>query len=87
MKLPVKDPVTIPWMSQREIPAIKAVLSAWRKARKDPLFVSVARDAASKFRDPRLVAESAANIAAAKRDIIAAIDERLRKEAHDDKRD
>ena len=22
MKLPVKDPVTIPWMSQREIPAI-----------------------------------------------------------------
>ena len=35
MKLPVKDRETIPWMSKREIPAIKAALSAWRKMRKD----------------------------------------------------
>jgi len=35
MKLPVKDTTTIPWMSQREIQAIKAVLSAWRERRRD----------------------------------------------------
>lgn len=38
MNLPVKDDVTIPWMSPREIPAIKFVLQAWRKARKDSGF-------------------------------------------------
>jgi len=38
MNIPVKDDVTIPWMSTREIPAIKFVLQAWRKARKDSGF-------------------------------------------------
>ena len=35
MNPPVKDSVTIPWMSEQEIPAIKLVLSAWRKLRKN----------------------------------------------------
>jgi hypothetical protein len=80
MKLPCKDPVTVPWMSQREIPAIKAVLSAWRKARRDPVFRAAER-AQPPFTDPQLIADTAARIAAGKLDIIAAIDERLRKEA------
>lgn len=35
MRLPVKDRTTTPWISEREIPAVKIVLSAWRKLRKD----------------------------------------------------
>lgn len=44
MKIPVKDEVTIPWMSTREIPAVKLMLSAWRKMRKDKYQVSMIRD-------------------------------------------
>ena len=35
MKLPVKDRDTVPWISPAEIPAVKIMLSAWRKLRKD----------------------------------------------------
>ena len=35
IKFPIKDCDTIPWMTRREIPVIKAVLSAWRAMRKD----------------------------------------------------
>ena len=35
MRLPVKERKTTPWISEREIPAVKIVLSAWRKLRKD----------------------------------------------------
>ena len=35
MKLPVKDWRTQPYISEREIPAVKAALSAWRKLRRD----------------------------------------------------
>ena len=35
MRLPVKDRVTAPYMTEREIPAVKAALSAWRKLRRD----------------------------------------------------
>lgn len=31
---PVKDSVTVPWMTEQEIPAIKLILSRWRKLRK-----------------------------------------------------
>lgn len=47
IKLPVKDPDTVPWMSRREIPAIKAALSAWRKLRKDKTLVEGAKNIAS----------------------------------------
>ena len=36
MRIQVKDEVTIPWISTREIPAVKLMLSAWRKLRRDP---------------------------------------------------
>lgn len=35
MEPPVKDRDTIPWIDPAEIPAVKIMLSAWRKLRKD----------------------------------------------------
>ena len=35
MQAPVKDRKTVPWMSSTEIPAVKLVLSEWRKMRRD----------------------------------------------------
>ncbi len=58
IKLPVKDRDTIPWMSQREIPAIKAILSAWRKLRKDKVLVEGAKNIAS-FGDKNCAERSA----------------------------
>ena len=34
MKASVKDRKTVPWMSSAEIPAVKLVLSEWRKLRR-----------------------------------------------------
>ena len=34
IKFPIKDTKTIPWMSEREIPVVKAILSAWREKRR-----------------------------------------------------
>ena len=85
MKLPCKDPVTIPWMSQREIPAIKAVLSAWRKLREDDegsveinrrFAASLVSEASAAAR-----AEMTAHTVADMLEELAAIDERPRKEA------
>ena len=83
IKLPVKDPTTIPWMSPREIPAIKAVLSAWRALRKDKTLVEGAKNIAS-FGDKdcaERTAERTAESVAWSMECIAALDERLRKEA------
>ncbi len=85
IKLPVKDPVTIPWMSQREIPAIKAVLSAWRAKRKDRSFARQARDTAVLIADCDTHSQVCANTAAWLCEKLVAIDERLRKEAKDGK--
>lgn len=81
MKLPVKDPVTNPRMTQREIPAIKAVLSAWRAKRKDRSFAQQARDTAALIADCNTHSRSAADTAAWLCEKLVAIDERLRKEA------
>lgn len=35
MKAPVKDRDTVPWMSTTEIPAVKLVLSEWRRMRRE----------------------------------------------------
>ena len=35
MKAPVKDRKTVPWMSSAEIPAVKLVLSEWRRMRRE----------------------------------------------------
>ena len=83
MKLPVKDRATIPWMSQREIPAIKAVLSAWRRLRKDKAWGQRIQDSAYALYVPRDVAKEHASEVACDLELITAIDERLRKEAPD----
>ena len=83
IKLPVKDRDTIPWMSQREIPAIKAVLSAWRANRKDRDFAKQARDLVALITDCNTHSQSAANAAAWLCEKLADIDERMRKEARD----
>lgn len=77
IKVPVKDQVTIPWMTQREIPAIKAILSAWRERRKVWKRSGFAGHA---FRPTQEVADSVAMEAATSCEIIAIIDETLRKE-------
>ena len=84
IKLPVKDPNTIPWMTQREIPAIKAALSAWRKLRRDNKELAEAnKDFASTLPTDSITAhaEIVANYVADMLMQLAAIDERLRKEA------
>lgn len=83
IKFPVKDRTTIPWMSPHEIPAIKAVLSAWRKLRRDNTLVEGAKDIAS-FGDQdyaKQTAERTVECVAWSLECIAAIDARLRNEA------
>lgn len=80
IKLPVKDPVTIPWMSEREIPAIKAVLSAWRKLRKDKSTVQLIHDRAYTTGEPQATAELELAEVAWDLEMLTALDERLRKE-------
>ncbi len=85
IKLPVKDPNTIPWMSKREIPAIKAVLSAWREFRKDPAQVKNAQKIVSLCEDFDAHAQISAKSAAWLLEKLSAIDEHMRKEARDAK--
>ncbi len=86
IKLPVKDPDTVPWMSRREIPVIKAVLSAWRKLRKDKHIVANARDIIALDEQPEAHASITAESVAWDLEKLAAIDERLRKEARNEAR-
>ena len=83
MKLPAKDRETVPWMSRREIPAIKAVLSAWRKHRRDKVNVEASKFYVCAMPLEQLSehAELNARRIAGTLEEIAAIDERLRKEA------
>jgi hypothetical protein len=81
IKLPVKDPDTVPWMSRREIPAIKAALSAWRKLRKDEMAVANARDGVLFDERPKVHASIITESVAWQLEKLAAIDERLRREA------
>lgn len=79
MKLPVKDPNTIPWMTPREIPAIKAVLSRWRRMRRDKEFSAEIREEML-LADASRQADASEWSAAWHLEYLAAIDERLRKE-------
>ena len=85
IKLPVKDRDTIPWMSRREIPAIKAALSAWRQKRKCPGWSRWTEIVVKEIVDPSVTAMYNADCVAAYLEELAAIDERLRKEAKDGK--
>lgn len=88
IKLPVKDPDTVPWMSKREIPAIKAVLSAWRNLRKDKASVRHAKmmvDSLFEKGNVQLGIDNHLRFVATDLEELAAIDERLWKEARDAK--
>lgn len=80
IKLPVKDRTTIPWMTQREIPAIKAVLSAWRKLRRDKAEVQHIHDRADMSAEPDITAKGRMLDVAWELELLTALDERLRKE-------
>ena len=80
IKLPVKDDTTIPWISRREIPAIKAVLSRWRRMRRDKEFSAKIREEVL-LADASRQADASEWSAAWHLEYLAAIDERLRKEA------
>lgn len=82
LKPPVKDKVTIPWMSEREIPAVKLVLSAWRALRRDDKgVVQHTRQRAGACIAPDLLAAEHAAEVARDLELITALDARLRKEA------
>ena len=81
IKLPVKDPDTVPWMSKREIPAIKAVLSQWRRMRRDKDFTRAIHDVIPLADSIDRLADTSAWNAAWHLEHLAAIDEHLRKEA------
>ena len=49
MNTPVNDRDTIPWIDRSEIPAVKIMLSAWRKLRKDKGEVSYMREYVGMF--------------------------------------
>lgn len=84
IKLPVKDRDAIPWMTPREIPAIKAALSAWRTMRRcDKAKCAFIREGVAKLDTPEECAIIHAVRATSSLETLAAIDERLRKEARD----
>lgn len=81
MKPPVKDKVTIPWMSEREIPAIKLALSAWRKLRRDKSTVANIRDLVSLYERPENYVGTMEESLAWTLEKLSLVDARLRKEA------
>lgn len=76
IKLPIKDSDTIPWMSKREIVVIKTILSAWREKRRD---WKVYGFYSENYDFTQQEAEKNAMEAAYNCEIIANIDEVLRK--------
>lgn len=81
MKTPVKDRATIPWMSEREIPAIKLALSAWRKLRKDKSTVASIRGLVSLYERPENYVGTMEESLAWTLEKLSLVDARLRKEA------
>ena len=83
IKFPVKDRRTQPYMTEREIPAIKLALSAWRKLRKNRVDVLNARDRAVLVEDPSYTAEQCQKQIAWYLELLSQIEERIRKEGRD----
>ncbi len=77
MNLPVKDRVTVPWISEREIPAIKLALSAWRKLRRDREQRTSLRNLTSLCQDLPTHAKSTAESIAWNLEKLAQIEERI----------
>lgn len=84
MRLPVKDRKTQPYISEREIPAVKAALSAWRKLRKHKDERQHWREFAASLIDPVSSAHAAADEIGWRLERLVAIEERIRKEADHD---
>lgn len=80
MKLPVKDRTTIPYMTEREIPAVKAALSAWRELRRNKVDVLNAHDRAWIIADPAYTAQQCHKELAWYLELLSQIEERIRKE-------
>ena len=80
MKLPVKDRTTQPYISEREIPAIKLALSAWRKLRRDREQRTSLRNLASLCQDLPTHAKSTAESIAWNLEKLSQLEERIRKE-------
>lgn len=75
---PVKDNRTVPWVSELEIPAIKIVLSKWRKLRKSKEWRDEMRNRVTT--DLIECSKRQAEIAAEACEVIMVIDDRLREE-------
>lgn len=75
---PVKDNRTVPWVSELEIPAIKIVLSKWRKLRKSREWRDEMRNRVTT--DLIECSKRQAEIVAEACEVITAIDDRLREE-------
>lgn len=80
----LKDRTTIPYISGREIPAIKTALSAWRKLRRDKVDVLNAHDRAWIIADPAYTAEQCHEELAWYLELLSQIEERIRKESAND---
>lgn len=78
---PVKDSRTVPWVSGLEIPAIKIVLSKWRKLRKSKEWRDKMRNRVTT--DLIDCSKRQAEIAAEACEVITAIDDRLGDEMND----
>lgn len=81
MRLPVMDRTTIPYMTEREIPAIKAALSAWRKLRRDRNVTKHIRDLAATVPLPLRPTDEDFHGTAFNLELFSQIEERIRKEA------
>lgn len=84
MKTPVTDRDTIPWMSPREIPVIKLVLSEWRKLRKDPKVVREWESYASDVDYPDAVLSNEVPKVARSLEGLYALEKRVHKENCDE---
>ena len=78
MRLPVKDRATQPYVSEPEIPAVKALLSEWRRLRREePGNARDCADLAAIVTDPRLLLKTRLRGLAREIALVAALEARL----------
>lgn len=81
MRAPVRDRLTAPWVSEREIPAAKLALQAWRALRREKGRAAAAREAAAAAGDPAAALAECLAIAAWQLELASALEGRAAKEA------
>ncbi len=78
---PVKDRRTVPWVSEDEIPAVKLLLRAWRKLRRDaPECARINAVFAESVEDPGALLADRLRDLAQDISLVAALEARLAKE-------